>query len=76
MAFIKYYPPLDPNESDDSNALGSVEDNILRIHGVHPKTLRLHYDLYVELMRGEGPLSIAQRELIGVQVSVINGCHY
>jgi alkylhydroperoxidase family enzyme len=52
------------------------EDNILRIHGVHPETIRLHYDLYRELMHKAGPLSRIQREMIAVTVSGINGCHY
>jgi alkylhydroperoxidase family enzyme len=51
-------------------------DHILRIHGVHPATMRLHYDLYVELMRGPGPLSRTQRESIAVAVSAANHCHY
>ncbi len=51
-------------------------DNILRIHGVHPRTMRHHYDLYVELMRGPGPLSRIQREMIAVAVSAANGCRY
>lgn len=72
MAFIRYLaereiPPAD--RVDD-------QDNIIRVHGVHPKVMRHHYDLYVEIMRGPGPLSRAQRELIAVVVSVANGCHY
>ena len=72
MAFIKYLPPeeLDAADRVDDN------DNILQIHSVHPKMMRLHFDMYVELMRGPGPLSLAQRELIGVAVSSTNGCHY
>jgi len=51
-------------------------DNILRIHGVSPETMRHHYDLYRGLMYGRGPLSRMQREMIAVVVSVINECHY
>jgi alkylhydroperoxidase family enzyme len=51
-------------------------DNILRIHGVHPRTMRLHYDLYRELMHAPGPLTRIQREMIAVAVSGINGCRY
>ena len=40
------------------------EDNILRIHGVHPAVGRGHVDLYVELMRKPGPLTRTQRERI------------
>ncbi len=72
MAFIDYLPrdaiPPEHRVADD--------DNIVRIHGVHPETLRLHYDLYRELMRGPGPLTRIQREMIAVTVSATNGCHY
>jgi alkylhydroperoxidase family enzyme len=52
------------------------QDNILRIHGVHARLMRLHYDLYRELMHGPGPLSRVQREMLAVRVSAANGCHY
>lgn len=51
-------------------------DNILQIHGVHSETIRLHYDLYRELMYGRGPLTRVQREMIAVVVSAVNECHY
>lgn len=72
MAFIRYAA------AEEVPARDRVpdHDNILRIHGVHSRTIRLHYDLYVELMRGPGPLSRIQREMIAVTVSATNGCHY
>ena len=51
-------------------------DNILKIHGPNPASLRGHFDLYRTLMRGRSPLSRAQREMIAVTVSSINACHY
>jgi alkylhydroperoxidase family enzyme len=51
-------------------------DNIVRIHGVHPRTMRQHYEFYRELMRGPGPLSRVQRETIAVVVSAANHCRY
>ena len=72
MAFIEYFQPDDIPPADRV----PDEDNILRIHGVHSRTMRLHYDLYIELMRGPGPLSRVQREMIAVAVSATNGCHY
>lgn len=72
MAFISYVPadhiPPDHDVPD--------RDNIIRIHGVNSKSMRSHYDLYVDLMRRPGPLSREQREMIAVVVSGINGCHY
>ena len=72
MAHIPYVP--DDQIPDEDQV--PDRDHIIRIHGVHPRTMRQHYELYVELMRGPGPLSPAQREMIGVAVSAANACHY
>jgi alkylhydroperoxidase family enzyme len=55
---------------------GSGDDNIIRIHGIHPEAMRAHVALYREAMHAPGPLSRAQREMIGVVVSAINDCEY
>ena len=71
MAFIRYADdevPLEDRVPD--------QDNILRIHGVHPRVIRQHYELYLQLMHRPGPLSREQRELVAVVVSAANGCHY
>jgi alkylhydroperoxidase family enzyme len=72
MAFIPYVPgdAISPEDRVPD------EDNILRIHGVHGRVMRQHYDLYRELMHGPGPLSRAQREMLAVVVSAANRCHY
>ena len=72
MAFIDY-PPEESIPAADRVPDG---DNILRIHGVHSRTMRQHYDLYRQLMYGRGPLSRVQREMIAVVVSATNGCRY
>ena len=51
-------------------------DNILRVSSLNPETLEHHLSLYEHLMRGESGLSLAERELIAVAVSVVNDCHY
>ena len=51
-------------------------DNILRVHGLHPKLLEDHFELYITAMKGSSPLSRAQREMIAVVVSALNECHY
>ena len=72
MAFIPYLPEdVIPPEDRVPD-----QDNILRIHGVHPRVMRFHYDLYRELMHGPGPLSRTQREMLAVVVSAANQCHY
>jgi len=72
MAFIAYRDP----EAIPPEHRVEDQDNILRIHGVHPETMRLHEALYRELMHRAGPLSRVQREMIAVTVSGLNGCHY
>ncbi len=72
MAFIDYVA------EDDIAAADRVpdQDNILRIHGIHSRTMRHHHELYKELMYGRGPLSRVQREMIAVVVSAENKCRY
>ncbi len=72
MAFIDYVA------EDEIPAADRVpdSDNILRIHGVHRRTMRQHYDLYKQLMHRRSPLSRVQREMIAVVVSAANRCHY
>ncbi|MFH1680386.1 MAG: carboxymuconolactone decarboxylase family protein [Candidatus Eisenbacteria bacterium] len=72
MAFIRY--PVDLEMPAASRV--PDEDNILRIHGVHAEVMRLHYDLYRELMFLPGPLTRPQREMLAVRVSALNRCRY
>ena len=72
MALISYVPAKEIPERHRV----SDSDNILRIHGIHPEVMRLHSDLFVELMLKRGPLSHRQREMIALAVSAVNGCHY
>lgn len=51
-------------------------DNVLKIHSLHPETMRDHVHLYRRLMYGEGGLTRPEREMIGVVVSAANRCHY
>lgn len=69
MAYIEYSEVTGADSVPDT-------DNILRIHGVHPRTMKLHYDLYRELMYAPGPLSRVRREMIAVVVSARNQCLY
>jgi uncharacterized peroxidase-related enzyme len=72
MAHIRYVP-------DDQIPPGdrvADHDDVFRVHGVHSRVMRHHHDLFVELMRGPGPLSRFQRELIALAVSAANGTRY
>lgn len=51
-------------------------DNILKVHSLHPETLRAHVDLYRTVMYGKSAITRPEREMIGVTVSAINQCHY
>lgn len=80
MAFITYGDE-EQRGSDHGGCGGSVEDgghrdNILRIHAANPRSLEAHVGLYRALMFGRSPLSRAQREMLGLVVSVTNECHY
>ncbi len=51
-------------------------DNVLKVHGLHPETLRAHIDLYRTVMYGKSNISRVEREMVGVVVSQLNACHY
>jgi len=72
MAWIPYLPESQIPEEDRV----PDQDHILRVHGVHGRVMKLHYDLYRELMYGRSPLSRLQRERIALCVSVRNHCLY
>ncbi len=54
----------------------NLVDNILKVHSLHPETLRAHVDLYRTVMYGRSAITRPEREMIGVTVSAINQCHY
>ena len=68
--------PLVPDDQIPAADRVADEDHIIRVHGIHPRVMRLHYELYIELMRRRGPLTRIQREMVAVVVSATNGCHY
>ena len=51
-------------------------DNILKIHGLRPKSLEGHYEFYKILMAGSKDLPKSKREMIAVVVSGLNHCVY
>jgi alkylhydroperoxidase family enzyme len=63
-----YASMLDPEQ-------GRV-DNILKVHSLHEAGLEAHFVLYRAVMRGTKTLPKADREMIALVVSRINGCHY
>ncbi len=57
------------------NPDGTV-DSVLKVHSLNPESLEAHGALYVQSLHRTSPLSRAERELIGVIVSMVNGCEY
>ena len=51
-------------------------DNVMKVHSLNPATLRTHFELYKQALHGPSPLSRAEREMVAVVVSRLNGCHY
>ena len=51
-------------------------DNIIKAHSLNPAALRALMTFYNGLMHGDCDLSLAQREMIAVTVSVLNECEY
>ena len=51
-------------------------DNVLKIHSLEPDGLAAHWALYRSAMRATKGLRGAEREMIAVVVSGINGCRY
>ncbi len=58
-----------------ANPDGTV-DNVLKVHSLNPPSLEAHCQLYVQACHKPGPVSRAEREMVGVVVSRINGCAY
>ncbi len=62
-------------DAERDRTTGAV-DNILKVHALHPETMRAHIDLYRTVMFGRSGVTRIEREMIGVVVSKINSCHY
>ena len=57
------------------NPEGTV-DNVMKIHSLNVDTLRTHFEMYAAAMHKPSPLSRAEREMVAVVVSRLNGCAY
>ncbi len=50
--------------------------NVMKLHSLDPKAMRLHLQIYLHLIYGKSPVTRTQREMIAVLVSQLNGCNY
>ena len=57
------------------NSDGTV-DNVMKVHSLNPASLRTHFEMYQAAMHEPSPLSRAEREMVAVVVSRLNGCQY
>ena len=57
------------------NPDGTV-DNVMKVHGLNPESLRTHFEMYVAALHKPSPLSRAEREMVATEVSRLNGCEY
>ena len=51
-------------------------DHILKVHSLHPEGLKAHFAVYRAAMQGTRGFSKAEREMVALVVSKLNGCHY
>ena len=74
------------DETDATGDLGQIYEasrkrsgrvyNIIKIQSQNASSLQAMLQLYSATMRGNSPLTRAQREMMAVVVSKTNGCHY
>ena len=57
------------------NGDGSM-DNVMTIHSLNPATMEAHAAVYLQCMKGDSPLSKADREIVAVAASRCNRCTY
>jgi hypothetical protein len=50
--------------------------HIVHIQSLNPRALRDSIAFYITLMKGESPLTRAQREMLATMVSIENHCFY
>jgi uncharacterized peroxidase-related enzyme len=58
-----------------ANKDGTV-DHVMCVHALNPASLRAHFEMYDGAMHHDSPLTRAERELVAVVVSRLNGCRY
>ena len=81
MAFIKTIHENDATGdlADLYKRVGNPDgtvDNVMKVHSLNPDTLLTHFEMYTAAMHRRSPLSHAEREMVAVAVSRLNGCDY
>lgn len=79
MAWIDIPGPDDDPDLADRHARyggGQPLDEVLSVHGLHPEGMDAHWAVYRAAMTPTASLRLADRELVALVVSAVNGCHY
>lgn len=81
MAYVRKVPPGEATgvlkrEFDAAVRRAGRIWEIVAVQSQSPEALRDGMRLYRTIMFGRSPLSRAQREMIAVVTSKVNGCHY
>lgn len=66
--YTRYARPVGEN--------ASAVNDILKVHSSNPPAIEAHVGIAVSALLMESPLSRIEREIIGVVVSLVNGCEY
>ncbi|MCP3904170.1 MAG: peroxidase-related enzyme [Planctomycetes bacterium] len=81
MAYIETIAPADADGElaelyrRVANRDGTV-DSVMTVHALNPESLRTHFEMYLAAMHRPSPLDRAERELVAVVASRLNGCAY
>jgi len=81
MAWIKQIPIAEAagllkQQFDAALARAGRVFHIVHVMSQNPRVMRDSMAFYLSVMKGDSPLSRAQRELLATVVSAANHCHY
>jgi len=81
MPWIQEVPPEDASgllrqQLDEAQERAGRVWNIVQVMSLNPEALRDSIGFYLTIMKGDSPLSRAQREMLATVVSVELECHY
>ena len=81
MPWIEEVPPEDATgllkeQFDEAQERAGRVWHIVQIMSLNPEAMRDSMEMYLTILKGESPLSRAQREMLATVVSAVLECHY
>ena len=81
MPWIEEVPPEDATgllkeQFDEAQERAGRVWHIVQIMSLNPEAMRDSMEMYLTILKGESPLSRAQREMLATVVSAELECHY